>query len=194
MTARADRILPAVLLVLMPGPGIAATLSVNELMGMLSGTESSTASFVETKHSALLKTPLLLRGTLAYRRPDWLEKHVIHPYDERIILDRGRLTIDNRSRNRKTTLSVAAAPVLAALVESIRATRAGDLPALESHYEVKVDGHRGKWSINLKPLDTQVAEHVSAVTVSGAAARIVRIEVQETSGDRAVMDISEEIK
>lgn len=194
MPARIEFVFAALVLALLPGAAAAATLNVSDLMRMLGGAESATASFVETKHSALLKTPFVLRGTLAYRRPDRLEKHVIHPYDERIVLEGARLTIENRTRNRKTTTSVASAPGLAALVESIRATRAGDLRALERHYEVKVDGRRDHWSLGLKPLDPQLAEHVSAVTVSGAEGRIVRIEVEETSGDRTVMEISEKLQ
>ncbi len=109
---------------------------------MLGSVERAHARFVETRHSALLKSPLVLEGTLAYRRPDRVEKHVQSPYDERITVEGGRLTLENRAQNRKKTLSVSGAPGLAALIESIRATRAGDLAALQRHYALQVEGSR----------------------------------------------------
>jgi outer membrane lipoprotein-sorting protein len=170
----------------------APALSVVELMKMLASVESAHARFVETRHSALLKAPLLLEGTLAYRRPDRVEKHVLSPYDERIVVEGGRLTIENRTHNRKQSLAVSGAPGLAALVESIRATRAGDLPALRRHYALEVEGSSGQWTLTLKPLDAQVGDYVVALALSGSGARIARVTIEETSGDRSVMEIREQ--
>jgi predicted LPLAT superfamily acyltransferase len=90
--------------------GAGDPLTVPELMQMLAGVESARASFVETRESALLKTPLVLKGTLSYRRPDRVEKHVLSPYDERIIVEGGQLTLENRAQNRRKTLAVGSAP------------------------------------------------------------------------------------
>src|SRR5262252_2742680 len=101
---------------------------------MLGSVQSATARYVETRESALLKSPLVIKGTLSYRRPDRLEKHVREPQDERITVEGGQLTLESRAQNRRKTIAIASAPGLAALVESIRATRAGDLDALRRHY------------------------------------------------------------
>lgn len=167
-------------------------LSLNELMQLLGSVESANAKFVETRESALLKSPLVLQGTLVYRRPDRIEKHVRSPYDERITVEGGRLTLENRTHNRKRAMSVSSAPGLAALIESIRATRAGDLAALQRHYALQVEGSREQWTLTLKPLDPQVAAYVSRLTLTGSEARIARIVVEEAGGDRSVMEISEE--
>ena len=161
-------------------------------MQMLASVESAQARFVETRHSALLKAPLVLQGTLAYRRPDRVEKHVLAPYDERIIVEGGRLTVDNRTRSRKQVLAVSSAPGLAALVESIRATRAGDLPALQRHFALQVEGTRERWTLILRPLDAQVGDYVVSLTLSGSGARISQVTIEETSGDRSVMEIREQ--
>ena len=161
-------------------------------MQMLASVESAQARFVETRHSALLKAPLVLQGTLAYRRPDRVEKHVLAPYDERIIVEGGRLTVDNRTRNRKQVLAVSSAPGLAALVESIRATRAGDLPALQRHFALQVEGTRERWTLILRPLDAQVGDYVVSLALSGSGARIGQVTIEETSGDRSVMEIREQ--
>ena len=170
----------------------APALSIGELMQALGSVESANARFVETRHSALLKAPLVLHGTLAYRRPDRVEKHVLKPYDERIIVEGGRLTIDNRTHKRQKTFSVSGAPGVAALIESIRATRAGDLPALQRHYALQIEGSRERWTLTLKPLDSQVADYVVSLALSGSGARIGQVIIEETSGDRSVMEIHEQ--
>jgi len=167
-------------------------LPLGELMQMLASVESAQARFVETRHSALLKAPLVLQGTLAYRRPDRVEKHVLTPYDERTIVEGGRLTVDNRTHNRKQVLVVSSAPGLAALVESIRATRAGDLPALQRHFALQVEGSRERWTLILRPLDAQVGDYVVSLALSGSGARIGQVTIEETSGDRSVMEIREQ--
>jgi len=174
-----------------PAASGAAPLTVAELMQMLGSVESENARFVETRHSALLKAPLVLEGTLAYRRPDRVEKHVLSPYDERITVEGGRLTLENRTQNRKKTVSVSGAPGLAAMIESVRATRAGDLDALRLHFALQLEGSREQWTLTLRPLDAQLARYVSLLALSGSDARIGRVTVEEAGGDRSVMEISE---
>ena len=71
-----------------------------ELMQVLSDVPSSRARFIETRHSALLKKPLVLSGRLVYRRPDRLEKHVQTPFEESII-DRGIARVDHAAGRRR---------------------------------------------------------------------------------------------
>ncbi len=194
MKARAELALVACVSGLLGCAAAAADLDKQVLMQLLASVERASARFVETRHSALLTAPLVSRGTLLYERPGRLEKQVSFPYDERIVLERGQMTIDNRTRGRKMTIAIASAPGIAGLVESIRATRAGDLGALERFYKVEVGGSRGEWWLRLRPHDRELAEYVNAVTVKGAGPRIERIEVDERSGDRTVMKINEELR
>jgi outer membrane lipoprotein-sorting protein len=174
-------------------PAAAQDLAAGDLMRQLAAVESSRATFVETRHSALLKEPLVLRGTLTYRRPASLEKRVEQPYEERVAIDGDVLIVESR-RGRKLKTSVSGSPGIAALVEGIRATRAGDLAALERHFAVSVSGRAERWSMALKPIDDEVSRYVATILVSGAAGRIARVQVQEAGGDRSVMDIREETK
>lgn len=191
---RAEPFLAAAACALVTGAAAAADFGARELMQTLAEVERASARFVETRDSPLLKSPLVLRGTLSYRRPGRLEKHVLSPYDERILIEGEQVTIENRTRDWKKTLSIAAAPALAGLVESIRATRAGELRTLERFYRVEAGGEREQWWLRLRPHDPEIAEYVNAVTVTGSGARIERIEVDEKSGDRTAMEISEELK
>jgi len=191
---RVERYLGAVACAVFTVAATGAEFGPRELMQVLAGVERTSARFVETRHSVLLKSPLVLSGTLAYRRPDSLEKHVLSPYDERIVIEGKQVTIENRARGWKKTLLLATAPAIAGLVESIRATRAGEIGTLERYYRVEVEGDRQQWWLRLRPHDPEIAEYVSAVMVSGSDARIERVEVHEASGDHIVMDVREDLE
>ena len=63
--------------------------------------------------------------------------------------------------------------------------------ALRRHYALQIDGSREHWTLTLRPLDSQVADYVTSVALSGSESRIARITVVETGGDRSVMEITE---
>jgi len=168
-------------------PAAAAEFELATLMEMLAAVPTSKDSFTETKHSAVLSTPLVLKGTLAYTRPDRLEKSVLAPYEERIVVAGGSVTIENRSLKQPRTFSLASSAPLSALVESMRATLAGDRAALERHYRVLLEGKAEAWTMTLAPLEKKLVSMVKRIQIGGARERLKRIEVEEASGDRSVM-------
>jgi len=169
-----------------------AAIDAQGLMKMLASVESATASYVETRYSPLLKSPLVSRGTLSYRRPNWLEEHVQSPRDERFVLQGERLTIENASRS--VTVNAGRAGGIAALIEGVRATRAGDLAALERDFQVTASGTRERWQLRLQPRTPALTQYVRDITISGNRARIQMIEVLEASGDRTVMEVRESLR
>jgi outer membrane lipoprotein-sorting protein len=192
MKACASAVLALILACAVAGAAAAtAPLNAGELMQMLASVDRVTARFVETRTSTMLSTPLVLQGTLAYRRPDRIEKFVQTPYEERMVIEGGRLTLEKPGGSRTKALSISSAPGVAALVESIRATRAGDLAALQRYYALEIEGGRAQWTLTLRPLDPQLAGVVRSIAVAGNDARIVRVSVEEIAGDRSVMEISE---
>jgi len=194
MRRRTKLLLAAATCGLATGAAAGAEFGTRELMQALAEIQQASARFIETRYSPLLKSPIVLRGTLSYRRPDRLEKHVLSPYDERILIEGEQVTIDNRTRDWKKTLSIAAAPGLAGLVASIRATRAGELRTLERFYRVEAGGNKERWWLRLRPHDPEIAEYLNTMTFKGSGPRVERIDVDEASGDRTVMEISEEVR
>jgi len=157
------------------------------LMQGMAEVPASRARFVETRHLALLTRPLELKGSLSYERPNRLSKHVQSPFDELLTVDGDTLTL--ASAKKVTTFSLSEQPAAGALVESVRATLAGDLAQLERHYRVQFSGHRAAWRLRLVPRDAQVKGAVDSIVLAGAEARLKRIEIAETGGDRSVMTI-----
>jgi outer membrane lipoprotein-sorting protein len=150
---------------------------------------SSSARFVETRHIALLTQPVELKGSLSYERPDRLAKHVLSPVDELLSVDGDALTVLNKTRGERRVVSLRDQPAAGALVASVRATLAGDLPQLERHYKVELSGTRAAWSLRLVPRDARVKAFVETITLDGSGARLERIESVEASGDRSRITI-----
>ena len=173
-------------------PARAADFELSALMELLAAVPSSRDSFSETKHSAVLSAPLLLKGTLAYTRPDRLEKSVLAPYEERTVVAGNSVTMENRTLQQSRTFSLSSSSPVSAFVESMRATLAGDRAALERHYRVQLGGKAESWSMTLVPREKKLASLVKRIQIGGARERLRRIEVEEASGDRSVMLIGPE--
>ena len=102
--------------------GGAQALTPPELMQVLAAVPSSRARFIETRHSAILKKPLVLTGRLIYRRPDRLEKHVQTPFQESIVIEGTRVTIARQGADADRLFTLPASGPAQALIESLRAT------------------------------------------------------------------------
>ena len=178
-----------VLLLVLPALCFGQGFDLAALMREMAQVQSSTTRFVETRHLAMLTRPLELKGSLTYERPNRLTKHVESPFDEMLTVDGEALSMVNRTKGEQRFLSLKEQPALRALVESIRATLAGDGAQLERHYRVKFSGKESSWQLQLVPRDAQLRSYVESITLSGSGARVQRIEALEGAGDRSVMTI-----
>ena len=169
----------------------AAQWDVSDLMQLLSQQKTRKASFVETKYIAALQQPLQASGELSFTAPDRLEKRIIKPKSEAVVLEGNKLLIE-RSNGRKLTLALSERPEISGFVESIRATLIGDRSALEKFYSVVVSGSAEQWQLSLTPLQPQMLKIISAIHIAGAHAVINTIEFMQADGDRSVMTIHDE--
>ena len=181
----------ALILALLPAVA-SAEFKLSELMQLLAAVPSARARFTETKDMALLNKPLVVTGRLVYVRPDRLERHVLTPNEERVVIAGSEVTVEDRARGRSRTFSSAAHPALLALVESLRATLAGDLAALERHFAVTLEGQRDAWTLVLVPRDAQMIQAIVRIRIGGVDGSVRRIEIDEASGDRSVTSIVED--
>jgi hypothetical protein len=86
-------------------------------------------------------------------------------------------------------LQLARYPEIAGMVESIRATLAGDRAALERVYRLSLQGGSNAWVLNLVPLDARVAGIVTRIRMEGVRDEVRRMEILLADGDRSVMQI-----
>lgn len=167
----------------------AAELSLPELMQMLGQKKSGTASFVEKKYIAMLKQPLESSGELAFTAPDRLEKRTLKPKPESMLLQGNTLQLE-RSDGRKLNVALSDRPELAAFVESIRATLAGDRSALERFYALTLNGSAEQWQLELVPSQPRMLKVISRIRIAGQRAQVRSIEFQQADGDRSEMTIT----
>jgi len=160
------------------------------LMAQLAQVQASRARYSEVRRVAVLQKPLQLSGTLLYARPALIEKRQILPFEEVIRVDGDRLTVEREGKTREIMLQNA--PLIAGLVESLRATLAGDGSELERLYAIRVQGNRQRWTLALTPREAEIAGVVKSILIAGSDSRVARLEILEPSGDGSVMTIHEE--
>jgi outer membrane lipoprotein-sorting protein len=177
--------------VALPAAAADSGWGLESLMQMLAQVKSARAAFTERKEVSILNAPLESSGTLVYRAPGFLEKRTVKPKPETLVLDNETLTLEDKARNRKRVLRLQEHPAIWALVESIRATLAGDRSALARFYRITLEGSEAEWRLTLDPTDAVVQRTVERVRISGSHAAIREIEVFEAAGDHSLMAITE---
>jgi hypothetical protein len=158
-------------------------------MHRLAAVRESRARFVEDKTLAALAQPVRSEGWLVYRRPDHLEKTTTGPVPESLMVDGDRLSVMAEGEQPRL-FDLATQPALAGLVEAVRGTLAGDLPALRRTYTVAMRGDLAAWRLALAPAGPPLTDLLRQVVVEGAGTTLRRVAIEQANGDRSVMTIS----
>lgn len=169
--------------------GHAEGWDLDQLMHTLAQTRAGHASFVEKKSIAILDKPVESSGELFYEAPDRLEKRTLKPRLESMVLDRGTLTIEQKGK--KHVLQLQGYPEIAAFIDSIRGTLAGDRSALEHSYQLSLDGSEQDWTLMLMPIDAKMKKVVEKIRIAGAHNELHSIEIRQADGDSSLMTITQ---
>jgi len=180
-------LLVALALMLMSAISHAADWDIDQLMRGLAQTKSDHARFVEKKFIAMLDKPVESSGELFYSAPDHLEKRTLKPKAESMTVDGGTLMIE-RGRQ-KHRLQLQDYPELAAFIDSIRGTLAGDRNALERNYRLSLDGTSEHWTLQLLPTDEKMQAVVKRIRIAGGRDAVRSIEITQADGDSSLMII-----
>ena len=108
----------------------------NEVLAQLALRKHGHVEFVEQKFISTLDRPLESSGELRFEAPDHLEQRTLKPRAETLVLDNGTLTVDRGRTHR--VMDIHEFPQVEPLVESIRATLAGDRGALGAAVSARV--------------------------------------------------------
>ena len=167
----------------------AAPLSIAQLMAGLAKNPQGAATFTETKTISILDQPIESSGELQFIAPARLEKRTLKPKPETMELDGDTLTVE-RGR-RKHVLQLKDYPEVAGMIESIRATLAGDRKALERVYHLTLDGGHERWTLTLTPLDPRVGAVIARIRMGGGGNVVRSVEIVQADGDRSLMTIEQ---
>lgn len=175
----------ALALMLLPALGHAADWGLDQLMRDLAQTRSGRASFVEKKSIALLDQPVESSGELLYSAPDHLERRTLKPKAESMTVDAGTLVIERGRQKHQVQLQDY--PELAAFIDSIRGTLAGDRTALERNYRLSLDGTAERWTMQLLPIHEKMQAAVRRIRIAGVRDTVRSIEITQADGDSSLM-------
>jgi Outer membrane lipoprotein carrier protein LolA-like len=180
-----------------PAPALSSTASaapaqdLDRLMALLAQRQHGHVSFVEEHFLAVLDRPVESSGELLYDAPDRLEKRTLKPKPETLILEHGVITAH---RGHHTyVLNLGDYPQIVPLIDSIRATLAGDRASLERIFKVTLDGSLEHWTLLLLPIDSSVAKSVKQIRIEGVQDAIHTVEIQQADGDRSLLTIGPEV-
>lgn len=169
----------------------APSQDLDSLMGLLAQRQHGHVSFTEKHFLAVLDRPVESSGELLYDAPDRLEKRTLKPKPETLVLQHGVITAQ---RGRHTyTLNLSDYPQIVPLIDSIRATLAGDRASLEHLFKVTFDGALEQWTLVLAPSDPAVAKSVREIRIEGARDAIHTVEIQQADGDRSLLTIGPDV-
>jgi len=190
---RARRLGPGVVLLLLAPPlthanATASGAGLDQLMSLLAQRRHGEAVFSEEKYLSVLKQPLKSSGELIYDAPDHLEERTLTPKPQSVVLDHGELSMHVGSHIR--TLRLADYPQLAPLIDSIRATLAGDRAALERVFDVEYSGNLDHWRLQLTPRDSHVSATLMQIELQGERDEVREVQVRQADGDRSIMHVT----
>jgi hypothetical protein len=161
------------------------------LMHQLAARPSGHVTFTEVQHRGVLERPLESSGELLYEAPDRLEKRIVKPRPETLVLAHGVLSATRGTHTRR--MDLAAWPQVAPLLESLRATLTGDRATLERIFSVELEGDLARWTLKLTPKDPEAARAVTRVVIAGENANLKTVEIVEADGDRSLLTIGAEV-
>ena len=166
----------------------AAGWNIDQLMQSLAQVRSGHASFIETKSIAMLDKPVESSGELFYTAPDRLEKRTLQPKPESMLLDKDKLIVEQRGKKR--TVALQNYPEVAAFIDSIRGTLAGDRKALERTYTLDMAGDEKNWNLTLLPIEDKLKKVVAKISIAGTGNVVQTIDILQADGDSSHMTIT----
>lgn len=161
---------------------------IDRLMQALSQVRTGHASFVEKKSIAMLDAPVESSGELFYTAPDKLEKRTLKPKPEAMLLDGSNITVERRGK--KHVLQLQSYPEIAAFIDSIRGTMAGDRAALERNFKLSLEGSEQDWTLGLVPTNDKMKKVVQKLRMGGSGGELRSIAIHQADGDSSVMTIT----
>src|ERR1700689_3200422 len=155
-----------------------ASEELDELMRLMAARRHGEVDFIEQHFLAVLKRPVESSGIMIYDAPGRLEKRTKEPRPETLLLEGDVLTVQRRGQAR--VLDLKAYPTILPLVESMRATLAGDSSALERAFTVEFAGGLSHWMLTLVPRDARAASKISKVRIEGVRDNLTTVEISQT--------------
>jgi len=171
------------LLLLAPAPLHAAPADADTLARIGAQIEQHAvvrAEFTQSKQMAALKRPLVTTGRLVFSRRHGVLWQIEQPYRITYVLGEERI-VEIAADGTRRERGLRDVPGMAQVGRVFRALLGANTAALGETFTVVVRGDSGKWEIDLKPRQAQLAQFLSGLYLSGG--RFVEsIRIDENGG------------
>jgi outer membrane lipoprotein-sorting protein len=137
--------------------------------------------FIEEKHIALLKQPIINHGRLYFTRPALFARHIDKPFRSAIILKNHELTLWDKSGSK--TVPLDHSPAVAALATSFLSLLQGNRKQLEPNYRIMFNGTFQAWNLELFPKQVELERMIRSLSFSGNELSITKMKLIEATGD-----------
>ena len=149
------------------------------LISILSGfskIDESTVGFDEQKLLSTHKQPVKLSGSLVYRKPGYLKKHIDRPYEEMLEINGDYLSVTDYEGFTQQ-ISLQDTPEVYLYVYAFRGMLSGNYQLLNENFRIDFKGKAEDWVIGFVPLVKSDKQILKQIIFAGRHAKISRIEI-----------------
>ena len=133
--------------------------------------------FVEKRMSALLTAPLELRGELTLGRDGTIDKRVITPIEERIVISAGSLQIERDGKIR--TMQLGRDRRWQAFHAGMTGLLRQDVQALTRVFVVTLEQTSTSWTMRLVPRESAGKKLVTSITATGRGSQLLALRMDQ---------------
>lgn len=162
-------------------------LDLQLLLDKTTVTPPARVAFVEERHNALLREPIVLRGHLEYLGPGVLRKVVETPFEESYLIESDRIIVERDGETRKLSLNKGRA--LQTLLDGIEAILAGDVDKISAGFTFDIEGTDAAWSVQLTPISQRIRKQISNLEIMANDQSIETIRINLQDGEWHLMTI-----
>ncbi len=159
-------------------PAAAQAPTAETVLARFARIEGLTLHFHEVKQIALLSSPIVTDGTIAYARPGRL---VRRGGSQTVLIDGSSLRMSDGGRDER--IDLASQPIVRSFVDAFLLLLAGDRPGLERSHTVSFAVDADGWTLTLRPRTAPLTEFLRAVVFRGRGDDLFSMTMTEVSGD-----------
>lgn len=169
-----------------------------EIMGIIAKANSEIRSlecgFVQTKSLRILNDKMVSDGRMYYVHPGKLRWEYVTPYSYTFVLNGDKASVKDSGRS--DTRDIGKNRNFRRLTGMIMGSLTGEAIADDRTFITSVEEMSGGWAVTLVPRKSEMKQMWKSLVMhfDRKAGSIVKVEINETSGDRTVIEFTDIIK
>ena len=167
-----------VLCLLAAAPGSAQTPTADSVLARFARIDGLTLHFHEVRQIALLSSPIVSDGAIAYARPGRLARR---GGSQVVLIDGSTLRMSDGGREER--IDLASQPIVRSFVDAFLQFLAGDRPGLARSHTLSFALDGDGWTLTLRPRSAPLTEFLRDVVFRGSGDDLLSMTMTEVSGD-----------